>query len=58
LIDGGAWNERSAPVTPDDVADYGAGEAAVNPALGRSVTFLDWMARRQTHERLIPEATW
>jgi hypothetical protein len=41
LIDGGAWNERSAPMTPDDVADYGAGEAAVNPALGRSVTFLD-----------------
>jgi len=33
LIDGGAWNERSAPVTPDDVADYGAGESVVNPAL-------------------------
>jgi hypothetical protein len=57
LIDGGAWNERSAPVTPTMSPHYGAGEAAVNPALA-FVTFLDWMARRRTHECLIPKATW
>jgi hypothetical protein len=44
MIDEGAWNERSAPVTPDDVAArYGAGEAPVNPALaGSSPSSTGW----------------
>jgi len=30
-------------VTPDDIADYGAGEAAVNPALaGSSASSTGW----------------